>query len=206
MMRAPVSTAFAIGVGLVILAGYFLPFPLLNSLQATLLGWAIVIAGFAGLVGIINLFLNHLRKATSKTQRDPYSPIFLVSFLATLAAGLWFGPADSLLQQVIQSVQIPVEASLMAALAITLVVTGLRLLQRRRWDGMAVLFAISVVLFLVIASGLLAGVNLPLLRDIAAFIDRLPAAGARGILIGIALGSLTTGLRVLMGADRPYSG
>lgn len=206
MMRAPVATAFAIGIGLVILAGYFLPFPLLSSLQSTLLGWAILIAGFAGLVGIINLFLNHWRKATSKTQRDPYSPIFLIAFLATLGAGLWFGPADSLMQQIILSIQVPVEASLMAALAVTLVVAGLRLLQRRSWDGMTVLFAISVVVFLVIGSGLLAGVNLPLLRDISAFIDRLPAAGARGILIGIALGSLTTGLRILMGADRPYTG
>jgi hypothetical protein len=74
----------------------------------------------------------------------------------------------------------------MAALAITLVVAGLRLLQRRRWDGMAVLFAISVVVFLLIGGGLLAGVNIPLVRDIAAFIDRLPAAGSRGILIGVA--------------------
>jgi hypothetical protein len=28
----------------------------------------------------------------------------------------------------------------------------------------------------------------------------------RGILIGVALGALTTGLRVLFGADRPYGG
>lgn len=205
-MRSPISTAFAIGIGLIILAGYFLPIPLLGSLQSTLLGWAIVIAAFAGLVGIINLALNHWRKATSTTQSDPYSYIFILAFLATLAAGLWFGPADPLIQQVVLSIQIPVESSLMAALAITLVVAGLRLLQRRRWDGMAVLFAISVVVFLIIGSGLLAGINLPLARDITAFIDRLPAAGARGILIGVALGSLTTGLRILMGADRPYSG
>ena len=205
-MRAPFATAFAIGMGLIILAGYFLPLSLLGSLQVTLLGWAIVIAAFAGLVGIVNLALNHWRKATSKTQPDPYSVIFLIAFIATLAAGWWFGPSDPLIQQVVQSIQIPVEASLMAALAITLVVAGLRLLQRRRWDGMAVLFAISVVVFLIIGGGLLAGVNIPLVRDIAAFIDRLPAAGARGILIGVALGSLMTGLRILMGADRPYSG
>jgi hypothetical protein len=30
--------------------------------------------------------------------------------------------------------------------------------------------------------------------------------GARGILIGVALGTLTTGLRVLFGIDRPYGG
>jgi hypothetical protein len=37
-------------------------------------------------------------------------------------------------------------------------------------------------------------------------VERLPVAGGRGILIGIALASLTAGLRVLLGADRPYSG
>jgi hypothetical protein len=30
--------------------------------------------------------------------------------------------------------------------------------------------------------------------------------GARGILIGVSLGILTTGLRVLFGTDRPYGG
>jgi hypothetical protein len=32
----------------------------------------------------------------------------------------------------------------------------------------------------------------------------LALGGARGLLIGIGLGTLTTGLRVLVGADRPY--
>jgi len=30
--------------------------------------------------------------------------------------------------------------------------------------------------------------------------------GARGILIGVGLGALLTGLRVLFGIDRPYGG
>jgi hypothetical protein len=32
------------------------------------------------------------------------------------------------------------------------------------------------------------------------------AAGARGILLGVALGTLTTGLRILFGTDLPYKG
>jgi len=204
-MRSPVATAIAIGIGLVILAGYFLPFPQLTALQSTLLGWAVVVGAFAGLVAIINLVLTHWRKATSKVNRDPYSFIVLVGFTATLVVGLWFGPGDSLVHQVVQSIQVPVEASLMAALAITLGYACLRLLRQRR-DGMSILFVISVVVFLILSSGFLTGLNIPLVRDIAAFIDRLPVAGARGILLGVALGSLTAGLRILMGADRPYSG
>lgn len=204
-MRDPVATAFAISIGLVILAGYFIPLDSLQALQTTLLGWAIILAAFAGLVGITNLALTHWRKLTSRTQRDPYSVLFLVGFAITLGLGLYYGPAEPLVQQIIASVQVPVETALMAALAVTLAVASLRLLQKRR-DAASILFVASVVVFLVLGSGLLAGLNLPLYQEVSGFIGRLPVAGARGILIGIALGSLTAGLRILMGADRPYSG
>jgi hypothetical protein len=49
--------------------------------------------------------------------------------------------------------------------------------------------------------------DIPILYDIRMFISqRLASAGARGILIGVALGTLTTGLRILFGSDRPYGG
>ncbi|MFC2064392.1 hypothetical protein ACFLXB_04775, partial [Chloroflexota bacterium] len=34
----------------------------------------------------------------------------------------------------------------------------------------------------------------------------LAASGARGIILGVALGTLTMGLRILFGAERPYGG
>jgi len=72
---------------------------------------------------------------------------------------------------------------------------------------MSVLFAVSAFVFLILGSGFLSSAaNIPVLKDILAAVNTLPVAGARGILIGVALGSLTTGLRVLLGTDRPYSG
>jgi hypothetical protein len=204
-MRAPVAAAVAIGIGLVVLAGYFLPFPLLTSLQSTLLGWAVVVGAFAGLVAITNLVLNHWRKLTGKVNRDFYSLFTLIGFAIALIAGLYFGPGDPLIKQGVQATIVPVETSLMAVLAITLGYASLRLLRQRR-DGMSILFVISAVVFLILSSGFLTGLNIPIVRDIVAFIDRLPVAGSRGILLGVALGGLTTGLRILMGADRPYSG
>ena len=46
----------------------------------------------------------------------------------------------------------------------------------------------------------LGDVILPLLRDVFA------TAGGRGILLGVALGTIATSLRILMGTDRPYGG
>ena len=50
--------------------------------------------------------------------------------------------------------------------------------------------------------------QLPLVADLIRpkIINILSTSGARGILIGVGLGTLLTGLRVLMGADRPYGG
>jgi hypothetical protein len=71
------------------------------------------------------------------------------------------------------------------------------------------------VIFLVTAWVILVGTApWPFLGDVPFFSDivrpiiaQIPAAaGARGILIGVALGTLTTGLRILFGSDRPYGG
>jgi hypothetical protein len=94
----------------------------------------------------------------------------------------------------------------MALLAITLVMASLKILQtHRNWMGFV--FFLCVVLFLVLNSGVLAFTDeIPVLRDLLSGFHHAPVAGARGILLGIALGSMTAGIRVLIGSDRPYNG
>ena len=205
-MRAPFATAVAIGVGLVILLGYFLPIPILQNARSLLLDWAVILSSVALLVAIFNLFFVHFRRLAAPKRRDYYSLFLIIGFVMTLVIGLIFGSTDPQYQRVVTSIQMPIEASLMAILALSLAYASLRLFQRRS-GVLAVIFAISAVVFLILFSGLLSvGNSLPLIREVTAFLQRLPVAGARGILLGIALGSLTTGLRVLLAADRPYSG
>jgi hypothetical protein len=46
----------------------------------------------------------------------------------------------------------------------------------------------------------------PLIPETKEWIVNVPAlAGVRGILLGVSLGIIATGLRVLTGLDRPYS-
>lgn len=207
-MRAPVATAVAIAFGLIVLLGYFIPFGgILQTTRDVFLGWAIILAGMATLVGVISLVRSHWRKMTVRQERDPYSPLLILAFLVTVGAGFVLGgPADARFQNIVNSVQIPVEASLMAVLTISLAYASLRLLQRRK--GLAALvFALSVIVYLILNSGFLAmQSDVPFVSVILGALQRLPVAGMRGILLGIALGSLTTGLRVLLGVDRPYSG
>jgi hypothetical protein len=205
-MKAPLATAVAIITGLLVLLGYFVPVPALVQLRTLLLGWAVILVAIATVVGILNLFQVHWHKLTRKPGRDVYSLVFLLAFVLTIGVGLWFGPASPEFQQLMLSVQMPAESSLMALLAIVLAYSSLRLLQRRK-GALAVMFIFSAVIFLILSSGLLAAVEtVSPVKEIIAVLNRLPVAGARGILLGIALGSLVAGIRILMGADRPYRG
>lgn len=206
-MRSPVATAIAIAFGLLVLIGYFIP-PDFAPLQfvlvvrSILIGWAVILAAVAALVGVLNMLFVNMKRMVAKRNPDRFGFILVLAFLATFFAGLWFGPSNSTYQQAVLAVQIPVEGALMGMVAITLTVAGLRLAHRRK-NLMAAVFALSAVIFLLLGSGLLGMLSdFPLIG----FIQRLPLAGGRGILLGIALGSLTAGLRVLLAADRPYTG
>ncbi len=65
-----------------------------------------------------------------------------------------------------------------------------------------VLFGIIVLLGQVPVGAVISGGWLPIIKD---WILDVPAlSGARGVLLGVALGTAATGLRVLLGIDRPY--
>lgn len=206
-MKSPLSTAVAVGIGLIILAGYIVPLAILQEIRFQLLDWAIILVGFAAIVGVINLLMVHVRRLRSTTSsRDPLSLVVLLAFVATLLVGLLFGTASPAFQSIVLKIQRPIEASLMAVLAITLAFASVRLFKYQR-GVVGIVFIISVVFFLLAGSGLLGSLaNVPVLGELIGLVNRLPVAGARGILIGVALSSLTAGLRILMGADRPYSG
>jgi len=57
-----VITAIAIAAGLFVLVGYFFQVDALVDLQVRLIDWAIIIAGVAVLVGIVNLVVVHIEK------------------------------------------------------------------------------------------------------------------------------------------------
>ncbi len=213
-MRAPVYTAVAIGFGLLVLIGYLVPagFPGADTIvliRSVLVGWAVILAGVAALVGVVNLVLTHLGRITSRKNPDYYSLIVVVAFFLTVGLGIYefgFQPVTPQFQQLVLSVQAPIESALMGILAVTLTFASVRIFSRRK-GLMASVFIVSALVFLVIGSGLAAPLkNMSALSWIFDFLQFLPIAGGRGILIGIALGSLTAGLRVLLGSDRPYSG
>lgn len=200
-----VAAFTAISVGLLILLGYFLPSA--RIFQVILLDLAVILAGFAALVGIFNLLAVHFDKIRRREKGSVYSALLILSLVLTFLAGLALTPQHPIMLDVILSgIIIPVEAALMGLLAVTLLYAAVRLL-RKRTDVMGIFFILAAAIIFLGSATLPFG-DVPLVGTlIRPWVSQIWAlGGARGILIGVALGTLTTGLRVLFGADRPYGG
>ena len=202
-MKSPFATAVAMGVGLLVLVGYFVPVPLFAGLRILLLQWAVILAGAAVLVGMANISQHHWARIRDK--RDVGSVILLASLWTTFVAMLYFTPDSVEVQWLFSAILIPGSVALMALLAFTLAYAAARLL-RRRPGVFSVLFLGTAVLIL-LGAIVLPGIGvLPFINDtLRPWLAQVPAvAGARGILLGVALGTVATGLRILLGSDRPY--
>ena len=201
------SPLIAIVVGLLVLLGYFLPNnELLAGLRTTFTQWAVILAAAALLVGILNLLTVHIKKISAKEKGSFYSLLLIISLLITLSVGLFAGKDSSAMQFAFTAFILPVESSLLAIMVVTLIYAGIRLLRYRN-DLMAFVFLITV-LVIMLGTAPLPFVELPLVGSVIRpfIISVFSTSGARGILLGVALGTLLTGLRVLVGTDRPYGG
>lgn len=156
---------------------------------------AIVIA-VSILIGIANLLFVHIgRLARGKF----YSAVLLASFAFTIYWTVTNKGDTSLLE----AAQVPIESALAALLFVSLAHGGSRVMQKRA-DVWGLLF-VAVVLIVLLGS-----IPLAELAPVKAWSDWLMAipvsAGARAILLGIALGIVVAGVRALLGQDRAFRG
>lgn len=198
------AIALAIASGLIVLVGYFYPVEPLLQLRLQLTNWAMILAGMTVLVGIYNLVAVHMEKIRTRQKDAIYGGLLVLSLLITFGLGLVLGPDHTFMRAMVDAIIVPVEASLMAILAVTLIYASMRLL-RRRVDAMSVVFLIVAVIFLVAMMPTPFG-PIPGDQLILQFTGMFSRGGARGLLIGVALGTLLTGLRIIFGVDRPYGG
>jgi hypothetical protein len=205
-MRAPLSTFVAILAGGLVLLGYFLPIEPLQSVRILLVQWAVILAAFGLLVGVINLGKTHWLKVRNHQPGRAYSLLLLIALILTAVVVLVSGPTGSLSMWAFNNIQLPIESSLAALLAIVLAYTSVRLLYRRP-NLFSVVFVITALFVLLGTAPIFLFNEIPELSMLRSTIIQVPAlAGTRGILLGVGLGTLATTIRILMGVNRPYGG
>lgn len=170
-----------------------------------------VTAALAVLIGLLNLFGVHLGRFVHAEHGWPYSLVTLVTALAVIVlrildrAAVWKGElaGEQLSARVFEAVQVSLQSALAGLLVFFLVYAAYRLLRREVtiWNT---LFSLALIVVLV---GWLPVQGLGVLGALRDWLVAVPvSAGARGLLIGVALGTLMVGVRVLMGQDRSIRG
>ena len=206
-----ILVAIAVSVGLITLLGYFVNVPVLLGLRLQFVAWASILAAVAVGVGALNLLGVHLKKVSDQSGGWLYSIFLVLSLLGVIGAsmvapflGMGRGPANTANAWVFKYIVAALGTALSGLLIFFLVFAGYRLLRRRP--------SVASITFLVVALISILGMAPQLpelpdlgLRDLWIWISQVPAvAGARGVLLGIALGVIATGLRILLAVDRPY--
>ena len=161
-----------------------------------LLRLVVIVVALSIVIGVANLLFVHVSRLKSGKF---YSAILLASFGFTV---YWYvtRQGDTSL---LEAVQLPIESALAALLFVSLVHGGSRVLGKRS-DIWGLLF-VAVVAVVLVASLPLA--ELAPVRAWSDWLMRIPvSAGARAMLLGIALGMVVAGVRVVLGQDRSYRG
>lgn len=206
-----IATTVAIVSGLFVLTDLFIAqwsgdmFGLRRTIQIVgflFVSWAAVIVAFALLLGLINVISVHVNRIRTKQSGEVYSGVLLVSLVLTLLLGMG-GPMSTNTQFLFNYILYPLESTFSALLALFIATAAFRTFRIRDMESFIfVLFAI-IVLLGQLPIGIYLWEELPVIKD---WIMTVPTmAGIRGILLGVALGTIATGIRILIGTDRPYT-
>lgn len=203
---AALATAIVIGFGLFALFGLITDFAFLAGPTQFFLQLVSITVAVTIIIGIFNLLAVHGGRVRRRGPGWGYSLVLVVSTLLIVlltllerAGALNSSPAITTI--LLEQVQVAVESSLAGLLLFALVYGAYRVL-RKRVSGWGLLFVLAL---LVVLAGALPLANLAPLVALRDWLMSVPvSAGARGILLGIALATVVTGIRVLIGQDRSY--
>ncbi len=202
------ATLVAIAVGVLVLADMFVSqWPdslkqIISGTSALLVSWVAIVLAFALFLGFANVISVHWNRIRTQNATSIYSIVLLISLAATLFVGLISGPNSDGSQFIFDFILQPLEATFFSLLAIFIATAAYRAFRIRNLETFFfVLFAVIVLLGQV-PLGIYLWAELPVIKDW--ILDVPTLAGVRGILLGVALGTIATGLRILIGADRPY--
>ena len=213
-----IATLIAGVAGLIVLIDFTSSIAGVDQIARLVIDWSALLAAIALLVGLLNVAGGHLRRVLNRQADWGYSLVLLLAMLLVIINGTIIGFwnqggetvvvifPSSLVEQPIRDVfrafYEPLAGSFLALLAFFSLSAALRALGRRTLDALVILAVAMLALALV---------AVPQLGDIALLgqgvgwvSDYVALAGARGLLIGAAIGALVAGVRVLLGFDQPY--
>jgi hypothetical protein len=199
--------------GLIVLAEFAGAGGQVRPLARLLVDWAAVITAVGLLLGVVSVAGAHTQRIRRRSPDWAYSVVLIAGMATVIVAGIFFplpgrgglvlpgSLAEVPIRTVFRVIYEPLASSLLALLAFFSLSAALRALGR----GSAEATVIVLVAALVLIALLPPVAALPFVTTGVAWLNEYVAlAGARGLLIGAAIGAFVAGVRVLLGFDTPY--
>jgi hypothetical protein len=213
-MRREVPLVLTAIVGITMIIAHFIP-PL-NILKDLFEDWFFIIAAFAIILGILNLILVNGNKIYRKQKGWPFGVVVILGFLVMTIVGLGFSGGRSFqdpgtrFYYLYMNVYYPLSATMFALLAFFVASASYRAFRARNVEATMLLGAAFVLMLGRVPIGEWISAWLPegyRLGNAADWIMDFPmTAGQKAIMIGIALGVVSSALRVILGLERAYMG
>jgi hypothetical protein len=231
-LRARIPLLIAFIAGVIPVLSRYIPKEFLSGttgISPRLGQWLIIVAGFALLLGIVNVIQNNSRKVSRREPGWGFSVVLLIGLFIMASFGIWGAisgqgigflpdgsstPFKMLEDRVFQ----PLQSTIFSLLAFFMASAAFRAFRARNTEAT----------ILLIAAGLVMAGRVPMLELLASpfpglhgaasaggdalaklteWIMNTPNGAAQsGIIIGAALGAASMGLRVILGIERGYLG
>jgi hypothetical protein len=211
-MKHTVPWLITLVAGVAMIADYFIPHRTFATLTAELKQWGLIVVAFTYVLGVANVLRIQGRKISRRDADWPYGIVLVVSLLGMAGLGI-FGPHQgdgSPFIWVYDTVYDPLAATMFSLLAFFITSAAYRAFRARSTQAVLLLVAAILVMLGQVPVGaaiwgpdsLLGG--FPGVKDWIMDVPNL--AGKRAILMGAALGAVSTGLRVILGLERAHLG
>lgn len=201
-------------VGIVFILQYFIPHPPFNKMSDWFSDWFSIVAAFAIWLGALNLMKISFQKVYRRRADWGYSVVIIVSFLIITVIGFAGGQSyrnpGTAFDWLYVNVYTPLSATMFAILAFYVASASYRAFRARNFEATLLLLSAAFVMLGRVPIGDVISGFMPVkyrLSDLATWVMNYPqTAGQRAIMIGIALGLVSTSLRIILGIERSHLG
>lgn len=217
-MRREIPIILTAVVGFTFVIQFFVPHYPMGFLADMFSDWFSIIAACAIWLGALNLMKVSLNKAYRKEKDWFYAIITILSFFVIVITGFFFSGGRRFQEPgtnfdwLYINIYTPLMATMFALLAFYVASASYRAFRARNAQATVLLLAAFVVMLGRTPFGDWVGGKLFLpagwgISDLSNIImNFFNVAGQRAIMIGIALGLISTALRLILGIERTYLG